>query len=554
MDRFLPATTDLSPSLKAILSPVQCYKQPEQCDTGAAGSFSGGVAVDEPRAALIGREILSIGGNAVDAATAIYFALSVTLPSSAGLAGGGVCAVHPVEDGEDEILQFFPVSSSAPITNSLRPSAIPGNPRGFFALHAKYGKLAWRQLLVPAENMARFGYRISRAFSSELGRVAPALGADPEAQKIFFRDNGSPFPEGYKIKQVDYSGVLSRLRTRGVGDFYLGPYSKIVIESIRRAGGTINEDDLKNFVPTWVKPLRVNGAFNTQLIFSPPPASAGLIGAQISAMIREKIYKMRDLSGLAGFRGFQEADYQHLLVETVKRVYSQRRKWLQKDGSIAGDPQELLSEDKINSMLSSIDMSRATKIGRLSPMPEAFPETSSAATFAVIDRKGGAVACAVTMNNLFGTGKIAPGLGILLAAAPDNKGRGYSALIPMLVTHKFKHGIFMAAAASGGVTAPTALANIAAKVALEKTPLETAIKAPRVHHSGFPDIVYVEQNMDPVIIKNLRARGHTVSVSTTLGKVNALFCAGGVPPGKNKAPNCSFWSDPRGHGLAVSED
>ena len=539
-DGFLSATDKVLSSAEEIFSIQQ---QEKTYEIGAVvEGFLGGVAVDEPRAALVGREVLSAGGNAFDAATAIFFALSVTLPSTAGLAGGGVCAVHPAGDGKTEFLQFLPYPSNQSGGVSRRPSAVPGNPRGFFLLHSKYGRLSWSQLLVPAENLARFGYRTSRAFATQLARVAPALKADPEARKIFLNDKGEPVEEGQKVKQVDYANVLARIRTRGVGDFYIGSYSAAIVRAVNQAGGTLSEEDLRLFKPQWVDPLQVEGPHNTLVLFPPPPNAAGAIAAQISAIAQN--LNVRTLS---------EIDRYHLLAEASKRVFSYRQRWMQPDGSSSLDHEEILSEQTIQTLAKSINLKKAISAESLSPIPIASPETSSSATFAVIDREGSAVACGVTMNNLFGTGKVAPGLGLLLAAAPDNKGRGYRALSPVLVVHKFKRAVFLAMSASGGVTLPTTLTNIIARVAFGDDNLEKAMQAPRIHHGGDPDVVFVEQKMNREIIDALRQRGHTVSVSTTLGRANAIFCSLGMPPPKKRSPDCSFFSDFRGHGLALGE-
>ena len=150
----------------------------EETNLGQIGlieGFLGGVAADEPRAALIGRDVLSAGGSAADAATAVYFALAVTLPSSASLGGGGVCLVHDTPSARTEAIRFLARRPADVPPGTARPSAVPGNPRGFFALHSKYGVLRWEQVVAPAEGLARFGTPVSRALARDLKQVGTAL-------------------------------------------------------------------------------------------------------------------------------------------------------------------------------------------------------------------------------------------------------------------------------------------------------------------------------------------------------------------------------------------
>ncbi len=188
----------------------------------------------------------------------------------------------------------------------------------------------------------------------------------------------------------------------------------------------------------------------------------------------------------------------------------------------------------------------------MQPVPVERPENPAATTFVVVDRDSSAVACALTMNNLFGTGRVAPGTGIVLATLPGSEGRGPTSLGPMMIVNKNTNEFFLAAASSGGVVAPTAMVTAVARAVLGKTLLEDAVAAKRVHHSGSPDLVYYEKGLEDSLVQGLSRRGHKVSETAGLGLVNAIYCTRGIPP---KPESCSVAADTtRGFGLATSAD
>ena len=228
-------------------------------DVGQIGyvtGFFGGVSADDPRAALVGRDILASGGTAADAAVAMYFVLSVTKPSAASLAGGGACIVHDPTEKVTEALEFFASTPSQIRPGATRPSAVPGNPRGFFALHAKYGELRWEQLLSPAANLARFGLPVTRAMAADFKAAGQALADDHEAQRIFGRSGGGLVGEGDVVVQNDLSIVLGRMMTRGPGDFYGGPGAALFADAVNAAGGSLTVDQLREFRPRWTETVK----------------------------------------------------------------------------------------------------------------------------------------------------------------------------------------------------------------------------------------------------------------------------------------------------------
>ncbi|PZW48371.1 gamma-glutamyltranspeptidase/glutathione hydrolase [Humitalea rosea] len=306
-------------------------------ETGYVRGFLGQVAADEPRAAVVARDVLSAGGNAIDAAVAGGFALSVTLPSRAGIGGGGACLVFLPSRGVTESVTF-PAGARASVPEGAdRPAAVPMMARGLFALHTRGGKLPFEQLVIPAEQAARFGIDVSRALGADLAIAGVPLAADPWARLIFASPGGQPLAEGGRLVQPDLAATLATLRTAGVGDLHQGNLARRVEAVSAHAGAMLTVAEMRAAVPTIGEPLVTPGtSTGDSIAWLPNPGGTAAAAA------------FRALPGAA--------------------------------------------------------TSGAT-------LP-------ASAGMLVVDRDGMAVSCAFSMNNLFGTGRVAQGLGFLFAAAP----------------------------------------------------------------------------------------------------------------------------------------
>jgi gamma-glutamyltranspeptidase/glutathione hydrolase len=323
--------------------------------------FIGGVAADEPRAALAAKQILALGGNAADAAVTLGFMLSVTLPSRAALGGGGACIAYQPGEGSPgkgvpEAILFAPPAPA--LRAGDRPAAVPMLARGMYLLSARYGTQKFGELVAPAEQAARFGFPVSRALAGDLATVAGPLIADPTARAIFAPD-GVPLTEGGHLQQYDLGGTLAQIRTVGVGDMYSGLLGHKLAEATALSGGPMTVTDLRMAKPALL-PVLSQEAGNDHVAFLPPPVDGGLAASAAFDVLRH-------------------------------------------DASAGAQAQ------------AASDAAAAQVRG------SALPSLPASTSFVVVDRKGGAVACALTMNNLFGTGRVAPGTGILLAASPVAK-------------------------------------------------------------------------------------------------------------------------------------
>lgn len=490
------------------LSLAACGSTDEELGTvGYVEGFLGGVAADDPHAVQTGRDVLSAGGSAADAVVAMYFVSAVTLPSAASLGGGGVCVAFDSAKGEVQALEFFARRPAGGTANAERPSAVPGNVRGFFAFHARYGRLRWSQLVAPAENMARFGFRVSRALARDIAEVGGALAAEEGTFRLFSApDRGGLVGEGDFLRQVELAAVLGRVRAEGAGPFYTGSFARQFAEAANAAGGTLSSSDLHGYAPTWRETIVVPMG-NQTAHFPPAPAVGGEIAAEMWASLSRQ-------------SGLQRAGAEERLRLFADLGLDTSEKRL-----------ELLVREQGGSRQSSA-------------------ENPSAATFVAVDREGSAAACAVTLNSLFGTGRVAGGTGIVLAAAPGPGGRGATALGPMLIVNRNVNEFFFAGAASGGAAAPTALVSVAARTVLAGESLNQALAAPRVLGGPMPDVVYHEAGAE-ALERVFAGEGLRLVAAPALGRVNAVYCAQGIPP---HPESCVAGSDPRGSGLAVTAD
>jgi gamma-glutamyltranspeptidase/glutathione hydrolase len=425
--------------------------------------FLGAVVADEPSAALVGRQMLSAGANAADAAVAVGTALAVTLPSRAGLGGGGAClAFAPARDsvnkGVPEAVLFVPPPSGA--AGGDRPAAVPMLARGMYLLHARYGTGDFGRLMTPAEQLARFGTPASRALVDDLRLVYGPLFDDPQARAVF-SVNGVPLQVGQTLQQPALAATLATIRVQGVGDFYQGGLAQQIVQGSAIVGGPLSLAALRAGLPQLAAPINVEFR-NDQVSFLPPPADGGLAAAAAFATLVQDPLAVDQ----AGARALAVA-----------------ARW--REGGVV-DPQGLLSAP--------------LPAGSLPPLP-------ASTTFLVLDRDGNAVACALSMNNLFGTGRIVPAMGFLLGASPASVPTPL--LAAALAWNRPTHSFRAAAGGSGQEGAP-----LAAALAMMNT------------------------------LRSSQAMGGVVPEP---GRANVIACSRYLP---DQSGTCAWATDPRGFGLA----
>jgi len=498
--------------------------------SSAQFSFAGAVAADEPQAAAVAREVLFDGGTAADAAIALYFALAVTYPSSASLGGGGMCVVRSAQTGETSALDFLP-GRAADTEAARRPTAIPANVRGMFALYSRFGRLRWETLVARAETLARQGITVSRALAHDLQAVSGDLLADPAARAIFGGRDGRVLGEGDRLVQQNLADTLAAIRSRGPMDVYTGKAANQLAAAAREAGSTLSAADLAGFAPTWPEPVTVSFDELT-LHTAPPPARGGIIAAAIWAALDDD----------GRYLETSPDERAHLFIETAMRAYANAPGLVEE----TSDDGPVIGYERLRALIADYDPDRHTALS--GPGSVENVENPASTSFVVADRLGSAVACTVTLNNLFGNGRVAPGTGIVLAAPPSEYPEPMG-IVPMLLDEEGTGRLYLAVAASGGVVAPMAAMRTVLLAAYEQRPLDQAVAAPRLYRGASPDVVLYEPGLDEETIAALERRGHQLVEVPELGRVNIIYCPSGLAEGLS---GCNARSDQRGFGLGMS--
>jgi len=251
-------------------------KAPLNALIGAGSSFAA-VSADEGRAAEVGRDVLSAGGNATDAAVAMFFAMSVTLPSAAGLGATGACVVHDSKTRQGESFVFAPVAAPGSINGVT--IAVPVAVRAVTLMHVRHGQMRWEALVAPAERLARVGIPVSRALARDLQEGARTLGADSEARRIYGRGSGTAVTEGDNWVQLDLASTLGILRQRGGPDFFAGSFARTLSDQVSRMGGSLTLESLRNAAPMAGPPLSQDyRGFKVYVAPSPMAGARALAG------------------------------------------------------------------------------------------------------------------------------------------------------------------------------------------------------------------------------------------------------------------------------------
>lgn len=526
----------LTACVAAILLTASCAGDTDITETRTVPGFAGIVAADEPRAALVGREVLGRNGTAADAAVAMGFAMTVTMPSRVGLGGGGACVVHDRESKTTEALLFLPQPAES------GNGVVPGTARGLAALHARYGVRDWRLLMTPAEQLARFGHVVSRAFHRDLADGAQALG--PEVKARFLRADGGVPEVGARLRHEALSATLSGLRQQGAGYIYAGPFARRLAEATEAANAPVRLPELGAYRARFVESLKVPfGAHHLHL--PPPPVLGGLAAGQLWGMLAQSPGDSAEMTP----RGA------HFLAEAWKRALSGRRAWARTPAADRPDPQDLVEEDELERMLATSDPGAATPAARLTPPPDDMAAGVPTAGFAVADRLGNMVACDFTMNGLFGSGREAGSTGVLLARRADTEVAG-AAVAPAVLANRHTGTGYLAVSAADGIAGQSALGELMRKlnaVGAARTnpaPIDLArlLAMPRLHHRGQPDELLVEPDLPAPVLERLRTSGHSLVKASGLGRLQAVYC----PYGADSVPEaCQSAADPRGAGLAV---
>jgi gamma-glutamyltranspeptidase/glutathione hydrolase len=510
------------------------------------------VIVQEPIAADAGVAVLKSGGNAIDAAVAVGFALAVTHPFAGNLGGGGFMLVR-LADGRTTFIDFreraperashnmYLDATGKPTHDSVDgwlASGVPGSVRGFELAQQKYGRRKWSDVMAPAIDLASKGFPVSYSLAESL-KGARNLSRYPDSKRIFQRD-GHYYEMDEVFKQPELAATLERIAKNGAKEFYEGETAQKLAAAMEKNGGLISLTDLKNYVAAERKPI--TGKYrNYELITSPPPSSGGVGILQMMGMLEGSGYEKSGAGSAASI---------HYVAETMRRFYADRNEYLGDPDFVKNPIAGLLDPAYIQRRRASIDPNHATPSDQINPGHPKGGESTETTHFAVVDAEGNAVAVTYTLNGGFGSGVTAPGLGFLLNNEMDDFSvkpgepnmfglvqgetnaiqpgkRPLSSMTPTMVLRDGK--LYMVVGAPGGSRILTAVMEVILNAIDFGMNAQDAVDYPRFHHQWKPDKLYLEKGFSPDTVALLKAKGHDVDYSpaVVVARVEAIIIDNG---------------------------
>jgi gamma-glutamyltranspeptidase / glutathione hydrolase len=527
----------------------------------------GMVATADKHATQVGIEVLKNGGNAIDAAVAVGFALAVTYPRAGNIGGGGFMVIRnpkneiysidyrekaPLAASRDMYLDKNKnIIKNLSLTGYLA-SGVPGTVSGLFEAHKKYGTLDWEVLVNPAIKLAEQGIVIDRYLASALEYHYERFIKFPSSVKIF-TNNGEKFSEGDMLIQTDLANTLKLIRDYGTEGFYEGKIASLFSEDMRINNGIITEEDLSNYRSIWRDPI--NFTYRNHSIYSmAPPSSGGIIIGEILNTLENY-----DISEM----GSNSSNLIHIWAEVEKQAYADRAEYLG-DADFVKIPQDkLISKNYAYTLFQNVNPFYSTSSAELGDNQIQNFESSQTTHFSIVDQWGNAVSSTYTLNGSFGSGVVIEGTGILMNNEMDDfsikagsanlygllgseaneivpEKRMLSSMTPTIITKN--DSLFMILGTPGGSTIITSVAQVISNVIDHKMNIRIAVESPRFHHQWLPDEIKYEKNRLSVdVINNLKNKGNKLNPVGRIGDIQAIIW-------NSQYNEWQGWSDPRGNG------
>ncbi|MEJ2881603.1 gamma-glutamyltransferase [Pedobacter sp. GR22-6] len=519
-----------------------------------------------PEATHVGVSIMKAGGNAVDAAVAVQFALAVVYPNAGNIGGGGFL-VYRSKEGQINSLDYRETAPAAAtkdmyldakgnaITDKslfgALASGVPGTVDGMVRLHRKYARLPWKTVLQPAIELAEKGFPITRQQADELNARKSQFLNYNKRSVAFTKD--SLWLAGDLLIQSELARTLKLIRDKGRAGFYSGTLANAIVQSMAHTGGIISKDDLKNYRSVWRKPLSGNYK-DYRIISMPAPSSGGI--ALLTLLKQAEQYPLSRW-------GFQKDSTVQVMVEAERRAYADRASYLGDPDYFKVPQKALLDTTYMKSRIRDMSFSAATPSSAVKAGQLPY-ESEQTTHYSIVDTEGNAVAATTTLNGSYGSMVVVEGAGFLLnnemddfsvkpgvanmyglvgglanAIAPGK--RMLSSMTPTIVEKGGK--LLMVVGTPGGSTIITSVYQTILNVLAFGMDMQSAVAAPRFHHQWLPDEVAFEQGaIDEPTKQRLTAKGYRFTARGPIGRVDAIL----VKPGGILETG----ADPRGNDTA----
>ncbi|WP_027155509.1 gamma-glutamyltransferase [Mesorhizobium sp. WSM2561] len=512
----------------------------------------GMVVTAQHLASEVGVEVLKKGGNAVDAAVAVGYALAVVYPNAGNIGGGGFMTIR-FKDGRSTFLDFrerAPLASTKtmyldkdgkPVKGASLDGylavGVPGSVAGFETAREKYGTLTRQDLMAPAIRYARDGFVLEQGDVASLEAGAARLAKDPAAAAIFLKPGGKPYAVGERLVQADLAASLSAVSERGRDAFYKGPIADGIVKASAEKGGILAKADFETYAVRELEPVTCNYR-GYQITSSPPPSSGGVIICEILNVL--EFYPL-------SYLGTGSAETVKVMVEAMRHAYVDRNSALGDPDFVDNPVEKLLDKNYAKEIREKIDPFRAGVSQDL--MPKGFGESQETTHYSIVDNDGNAVAVTYTLNGSFGAAVVADGTGILLNNEMDDftqkpgvpnlyglvqgeanaiapRKTPLSSMSPTIVAKDGKP--FMVIGSPGGSRIITITLEAIVNVVDHGMNIQEAIDAPRIHHQWLPDTVYVEPfGLSPDTEKLLAGMGYHLDVAdATWGQAAGILVGG----------------------------
>ncbi len=525
--------------LPVAFGPVQsapAADQPVEARHGMVVSVS-------PPGSDVGLAILQKGGNAVDAAVATAFALAVTHPSAGNIGGGGFMVVYPGGKAEPVVIEYRETAPGAATRTMFgkddsvyghKAVGVPGTVRGLALAHQKFGKLPWKEVVLPAVKLAEEGFIINSFLAGSLNGVVADSRAFPELQRVLGKDKGAAdWQEGDRFVQPDLGRTLRLIAEQGPDAFYKGKIADLIAAEMKAGKGLITKDDLAAYKAHARVPI--HGTYRGYDVYAPPPPSSG--GTCLVEMLN--ILENFDLKK----QGRWSPETVHLMIEAMRRAYCDRARYLG-DPAFTKIPTHLTSKEYARKLAKEIDRHKATRSEDIAKDIPLAREGDSTTHFSVIDKDGMAVANTYTLERTYGSRVVVRGAGFLLndemmdfnwqpgvtnrdgtigtepnLIAPGK--RMLSSQTPTIVARDGK--VVLVTGSPGSRTIINTVLGIVVSVLDFEMDIRAAVDAPRLHHQWFPDQARFEgTGKHRELVEKLRSMGHTI-VGTKQGDAHSIW-------------------------------